>query len=175
MPPASSLRRRLAWGVTVLLLAAVAAVGYWKAQQWLHPEDARRLPAVAGCDLEHTPCEGRLPGGWRLRVSLAPRPVPLMQPLELEVTLLGGEGPEPLPRRVDFRGVEMEMGLNRAPLQRSEAPSPDGATPYRGAITLPACVSRQMTWEVVVRLQGTEGPLTLPFRLTTRRGSPGPS
>ena len=51
--------------------------------------------------------------------------------------------------RVEFSGVDMNMGQIEVPLQ------PDGSDTVVTETMLPACIRRQMTWRAVVTLDGS--------------------
>jgi hypothetical protein len=86
-----------------------------------------------------------------------------MRPLHLEVVVEGAEASDV---ELDFRGVDMNMGLNRARLHGES----DGV--FEGEGMLPVCASGRMLWEARVLLQTERGLVAAPFRFwTTRPGS----
>ena len=88
-----------------------------------------------------------------------------MVPLTLEVTVT--ESPATA-AWVDFVGVDMDMGFNRAPLR------PAAAGRFRGEGTIPVCVRDRMWWEARVVLKEGGKWFSAPFRFeVARRGSAG--
>ncbi len=158
-PPRSNGRWLRAGTAALLLgLAALAAVRLWP-EGFSEPQV--RAPLDPACDLQRGPCTGTLPQGRRIELLVQPRPIPLLQPLELEVRLTGIDASRV---EVDFSGVDMYMGYNRPTLQRGA----DGV--YRGRTILPVCVRHRMRWEATVLAAGTgSGGYAAPFRFGTHR------
>jgi len=152
--------RQHLWAALGLLLAASALGTLMSLRHLLEPTTAAMAALDTQCDLHRSSCSSELPTGGRVSLSILPHPIPAMQPLELEVRV---EGASPSDVTVDFAGVNMDMGLNRADLQ----PSTDGY--YTGKAILPVCVRNVMVWEarVLMELDGT--PIEAPFRFETQR------
>ena len=134
----------------ILTMLAAAAVGYL----WL-PRAEVVLPLVADCRLDRQICSTELPGGGRLEISLAPRPVSTIKPIRVSVSIAG------LPAgrvEVDFQGVDVNMGLHRLPLV---AAGPDR---FGGETTLPVCVTGQMVWQATVLIEADRKNISVPFR-----------
>jgi len=117
------------------------------------PPSAQTLP-VSGCDLNQGRCSASLPGGGRLEVELAPRPVPVLKPLQIQLRLEGHEATRVV---VDFSGVEMDMGFNQITLK------PAGPGQFVGQGNLPVCATGAMRWQLAVRIEGPSGSLAVPF------------
>jgi len=148
--------------VGLMALAAVAAASY-HAWPLLFPDIAEVAALDEDCDLRAGPCFSALPGGGRVSLSIQPASIPVMQPLSLEVVV---EGTEASNVELDFRGVDMNMGLNRAQLHAES----EGR--FQGEGVLPVCMSRRMLWEARVLLRTERGLVAAPFRFwTTRPGS----
>ena len=149
-------------GVTGLAAMAAASYGVWPL---LFPDISYSFYPVycaldEDCDLRAGPCISQLPGGGSISLSIEPRSIPVMQPLQLDVQVEGAETAEV---ELDFRGVDMNMGLNRARLE-AEA---DGR--FRGEGILPVCMSQRMLWEARVLLETKRGLVAAPFRFWTTR------
>jgi len=99
--------------IGISLIALVVVVGY-KLSPLLLPKADITVQPQAGCDLQRTPCEATLPGGGTVQLSINPRPIPMVAPLRLEVSLSGRDASKV---EVDFTGVNMNMGLNRPELK----------------------------------------------------------
>lgn len=140
-----------------LLLAGVAAE---KLLSDGEPAVAITLPLDKTCDLQQRPCSARLPDGGSVTLSIAPRPIPVLQPLQLEVTLQGARAAKV---EVDFSGVDMKMGFNRPQLQAQ------GNGRFSGQATLPICSVSSMAWRTTVLLETGDKLVAVPFEFVTTR------
>lgn len=141
---------------------------------------------------------------WEATLRLSPQPVPMLAPITIMLRLSPVQPastgaphsgtiadddalPWPATLDVDFSGVEMFMGINRATLTRqTDDAHPMGddaaasahlagdpaAVTYRGVMTLPLCTSQRMTWNVTVFDADRQRPLGR-FALTTDRAHSG--
>lgn len=151
--------------VGVLLLVLAAGVGLWQQRASVQPHDVVRLAHVDGCDLRAGPCVLGLPDGGRVALSVTPRELPPMVPLALEVSVTDSRAEAAW---VDFVGVDMDMGFNRARLD------PAGPGLFTGQGTIPVCVRDRMLWEAQVVLADGGTWYGAPFRFeVARAGSSG--
>ena len=97
--------------------------------------------------------------GTPVRLAISPDSIPLMQTLSLEFDA-GALAPTMV--AVDIRGLNMDMGLNRTVLARSD----DGR--WLGETILPVCSQRRMEWEAAVQIE-TDRRLEVPFLFSTLR------
>ncbi|BCB27965.1 hypothetical protein SKTS_28510 [Sulfurimicrobium lacus] len=143
--------------IAALALAIAAAVA---AKFLLAPpgEVTYTAPLDTTCDLQAGPCSSAIPGGGRIELAIAPRPIPLLQPLRLNVKV---QGMEARAVEVDLTGVDMNMGFNRPKLQR------DGSGQFSGQTTLPVCITGRMAWQAVVVVTGDKAKVAAPFRFIT--------
>ena len=139
-----------------LLLAFLLGLGYWLGPR-LAPRGEQVLP-VSPCDLNQGSCVVDLPGGGRLRVEITPRPIPVLKPLDVRLQL---EGREAGRVRLDFSGVEMDMGFNQVSLGSL------GGGRFAGQGNLPVCVTGAMRWQAAFLIETGSGSLTVPFHFTT--------
>ena len=146
-------RNVLAIAVLALLLASIAVVGFKLAPRAAPTEVTL---AVSSCDPGLRACIAALPGGGQLEISIEPRPIRPLQPLDLSIRISGLEA-----RRVelDFAGSDMQMGYNRTVLAGA-----DGR--FTGSTTLPICVSGSMVWIVTALLITEDQRVAVPFRFT---------
>lgn len=147
--------------IGILLIALVVVVGY-KLSPLLLPKADVTVQPEAGCDLQRGPCGALLPGGGRIELSLLPRPIPMMKPLQAEVTVAGAPA---MAVEVDFAGIDMNMGLNRPQLQGR------GDGRFVGEATLPVCITGAMDWQVTVLLETAGERIAVPFRFSSRFAS----
>lgn len=166
--PVPGLRRAdarvaLLWGAAAVLAAAVVGVAVHKAWPVLFPKIAERAPLSPSCDLRGAACTARFAGGGSVRLDIRPRGIPTAQPLDVDVRL--EDLPTPARVELDFAGVDMDMGYNRASLD----PSPEASGHYTGGAMLPVCVRERMTWEARILLHFPDGTMAAPFRFETAR------
>lgn len=146
------------WALAAVLFLALVGAAAYKARTLFFPENAASAPVDPQCDLRRGPCTSALPGGGSLTFEITPHDIPLVRPLELNV---GTQGLNATDAEVDFSGVDMYMGFNRAKLEaRAE-------NRFSGSATLPVCTRTRMEWEARVLLDTADGPLTVPFRFWT--------
>ena len=116
-----------------LLFFCLAAAGFLVARHLAAPQAVQHEITVKECELERGACVALLPGGGEVQLSLSPRPVPLMKPLQVEARVKGSDLGA---LRVDITGLNMEMGLNRTELAIAEE------NVWRGETILPICSQR---------------------------------
>lgn len=145
--------------IAALALAIAAAMA---AKFLLAPpgEVTVTAPLDTACNLQEGPCSSAIPGGGRIEFAIAPRPIPLLQPLRLSVQV---QGMEARAVEVDFTGVDMNMGFNRPQLQREN----NGR--FSGQTTLPVCITGRMAWQAVVVVTSDKTKVAAPFRFVTSR------
>lgn len=145
--------------LTTLVVLIVAAYAF---QIWRKPDSGIAVVAShdPSCDIQDGACEGQFPDGSRIVLSIQPRPIEGLKPLQLEVEL---EGLEANSVEVDFRGLGMYMGYNRARLQQVTTGH------YSGEGTLSVCTLKRMLWEATVLVNTDEGIMAAPFQFATVR------
>lgn len=143
----------------IAALIAVAVVGQRFSPLLLPKADVTGV-AAPGCDLQRQACAATFGEGGRLQLSITPRPIPMLQALQVEVSVSGGAARKV---EVDFAGASMNMGYNRSQLVATAG----GA--YRGETSLPVCVSGSMTWIATVIVETDRQRIAVPFRFDTGR------
>lgn len=149
-----SARNVLLIDVAIIFALILLGVAGYRASSLLAPEDHLKLP-LSACDLQKTACNAALPGGGSVRLELVPRPVRVVEPMEVRVDL---EGVAANRVEIDFAGVGMNMGLNRQPLEKI-APGR-----FAGRANLPVCITGSMTWEATVLIEVGRMRAAVPFR-----------
>lgn len=171
MQTASAMKRaRAIWPAAALLAALGTALAVavspqlsgWSAWLW-RPQPLVAAAADPSCDLRLGPCRAAFPSGGEVHFGIAPRTLPVMQPLTLTVALAGLDVTAV---EVDFAGRDMDMGFNRVGL----AARGDGL--YLGEGMLPLCTRERMAWEARVMLHRADGLRVASFRFETQRGGP---
>lgn len=173
------------WGAVALLALAALGVAAIKGWPLLHPPVSERARLDLNCDLRAGPCSVRFEGGGEVSFEIVPHAIPVVQPLQLRVTLKALPPPQQV--EVDFAGVEMEMGFNRVVLQPPAEPrqgsetaladawmgdasaAPPAPMVWTGRGMLPVCVRERMTWEARVLLYYPQRLLAAPFRFESVR------
>lgn len=144
--------------VGIAFLALIVVVGYKLSPLLLPKADVLAAPD-AGCDLHRGPCSAALPGGGRVQLSITPRPIPVVSPLQIEVLLSAREASQV---EVDFAGVDMNMGINRPAMLAQ------GGGRFTGQGSLPVCVSGGMDWQASVLIESGRERIAVPFRFSSK-------
>jgi hypothetical protein len=154
----------LLFAIGTLLGGAAFFLGGYMAWQQLNPPKAIGGEVEPGCDLHRATCGATFPGGARVTLTVAPRPIPIVTPLTLEVEV---SGLEPEAVEVDIASPDMYMGLNRRTLL------PAGAGRYSGKTMLAVCTRGRMRWRAVVTVRAGRAHYSAPFLFeTTLTNSP---
>lgn len=143
--------------IGVLLIALVVVVGYKLSPMLLPKADLTVQPDPA-CDLQRQACTVSLPNGGRVELEMGTRPVPLVKPFEVRVSITGFS---PTRVEVDFAGIDMNMGFNRPELTAR------GNGSFLAEVTLPVCITGLMDWQVTVLVETGSERLAIPYRLST--------
>jgi len=146
---------------TAILLALLLAGAI--AQKLLPAPDqtaALTLQTDKSCDLQRAECAVNLPGGGRMRFAIEPRPIPVLHPIKLTVTV---QGVEVKNVEVDFSGLHMKMGYNRPQLQMTSTGR------FSGETALPICSDGSMAWRATVLLDVDGKRVAVPFEFVTTR------
>lgn len=144
--------------VGIAFLALIVVVGYKLSPLLLPKADVEVLPDPA-CDLHKGSCSANLPGGGSVRLSISPRPIPMVSPLQMEVALDGREASKV---EIDFSGVDMNMGINRPVL------AAQGSGHFTGQGSLPVCVTGTMDWQATVLVESGRERIAVPFRFASK-------
>lgn len=148
------------WIIATGLLLALIAVAGFKLWPMINPQVITTLPFDPGCDLQSGPCVTEMADGKRVTLSIEPRPIPLVEPLQFQVKLDGVQADNVF---VDIQGLGMKMGINRPQLQQQNAKQ------FSGGGMLPVCIRNSMEWEVKVLMDTESGTIAVPFRFVTDR------
>lgn len=153
-------KNTLLWTILGLLLVAACAVAIYRVWPLLFPQAEISAALDPECDLRAGPCVTTLDDGGRVSLSIEPRQIPVMKPLQLRVDLKDVQAENVT---IDFKGVDMNMGFNRMQLERT------GQGVFTGKGTLPVCVRDAMEWEATVFVSTPKGLLSVPYRFITVR------
>jgi hypothetical protein len=143
--------------LAILGIVLIAVIGY-KLSPLLMPAADVSANAEPGCDLHKRACAAQIPGGGRIELSIAPRPIPMVTPLQVEVRLAGIEAARV---DVDLAGVDMNMGYNRPQLAAT------GPGRFAGEAMLPVCVTGKMAWQATVIVESGRQRIAAPFRFNS--------
>ena len=133
--------------VAIFALFAVLMITIWSYKSYSGIEVVK----VDDCELSLSSCSVETEGG-RLTLSISPRPIRPLKPLQAVVTLQGFEA-----EKVELllTGVDVDMGRFFYPLKRGE----DGR--FESNVTLSICSQSRMTWQAMVII---DGKLKIPFQ-----------
>jgi hypothetical protein len=141
----------------VAALLAVGGAGYYFSPLLLPKSDVVATPDP-NCSLHERACDAALPDGGRIELGLMPRPIPNVQPLSVEVHVVGAAPAKVL---LDLAGAKMNMGVNRSEL-REAVPGQ-----FIGTASLPVCVTGSMDWIATVVVETGRQRISAPFRFTS--------
>lgn len=143
--------------IGILLIALVVVVGYKFSPLLLPRVDVVIQPDPA-CNLQRQSCAVKLPSGGSVELSMAPRPVPMVKPFEVQVATSGFA---PTRVAVDFAGIDMNMGLNRPQLVAH------GNGRFSGQVTLPVCITGVMEWQATMLIEAGSERIAIPYRFSS--------
>ena len=146
--------------VVAFLVFASGMLASYFYNKYILSEVGTEAIAEGLCDLRTAPCVSVFPNGNKVSFSINPKTIPILQPLTLSVET---EGFEASSVRVDFIGLNMDMGINRSVLKAKNK------THYEGEFIIPICVNSRMEWEARVKLLTKEGQLVVPYRFYTTK------
>ncbi len=151
--------------LSVVLIGVLLSLAYYKNQQAQSQQVLLRLTVDQSCDLQKSDCSLKWAEG-EITLSITPRPIPLVKPLQIAVQLKSrpeAETKQVQGVTVDFKGTTMNMGPNNVKLIES-APNT-----WTGSGMLPVCIRNQMEWQADVYLQTEQGIIIAPFIFITRK------
>lgn len=148
------------WTIVALLALVLLLSVSYKLKDMLKPGIAAKAELDDSCDLRKGSCISSLPGGGTVTFSIAPKTIPILRPLKLDVKV---EGVDVSRVEVDFTGIGMDMGYNRPELK------PVTRDEFMGKAILPVCVRSRMDWEAKVLLQTPRGLISAPFHFYTKK------
>ncbi len=112
------------------------------------------IAPLPGCDLNARACAAELPGGGHLELSITPRPIPVVKPLQVQVRLTAMVADRV---EIDFSGVSMDMGRHHQILVA------DGQGVFSGQAMLPVCVTGRMAWQATLVVNSAGRRIAVPF------------
>lgn len=136
-------------GGTVILLLGAGTLNY-------RPNTEFRVDP--SCDLHQGACAAVSGQGQRLELAITPLEIPLLQPLQISVTL-GGIAADSV--SVVFTGVGVDMGTLRTSLVTK-----DGRH-FHGTNSLSVCSRREMRWQALVEVEAAGEHYAVPFLFDT--------
>lgn len=139
--------------IVIILFVSLASNGFFQKQ-------AITIAADANCNLKAGPCKVTLANGQSISFAIEPKSIPLVTPLNLKVETTGLDVDAV---KVEFSGVDMNMGLNVATLNKS----PAGA--FEGNGFLPVCIRQSMRWQAAVALDTDKGQMLVTFPFETKK------
>jgi len=152
--PVSSANRSILVDLAIILALAIVAVAGYKYSPLLLAKADLTLAPVAGCDLQKQACHAEVPGGGRIELDIAPRPIPVIRPMRVAVSIAGLDANQV---EIDFTGVTMNMGLNRQTLSAS------GNGRFTGEATIPVCITGRMAWRATLVVETDRQRIAVPF------------
>jgi len=123
-------------------MGLLGLVGCWDAAP-----KPNTLMATA-CDLNVASCVLSMANDQRITLSIDPKPIPLLQPLQLEARLAGFTTP-PEQIQLVVEGMNMYMGYQRTWLKPT-TPAMQANAIFQGTLQIPTCEEQAMRWKVTL-------------------------
>lgn len=163
--------RTLAWLLAVVLFVLVLLAGQKLLRLVSHnPQDFDYIAqADEHCQLRQQTCYLAVPNEGRVGLAVTPQDLPLLTPLEWQVSLEKIKAKQVV---LDIVGLNMEMGYNRTTLtqQVSHADNAPLSQLFRGQALLPICTLETMEWEARLLIETQDQQrFLLPFRFQTEQ------
>jgi len=146
------------WVVAVAMLVALVAVVVIKKMEQSTAAIIDTAVLNPDCDLHQGTCSLSLPDLGSVSLSITPRPIPVIKPIQVTVQTQGFAAKAVT---VDFNGVNMNMGINHYRLIQQ------GTEQFVGESILPVCVRNRMSWQADVQVETEKGSYVFPFRFDT--------
>lgn len=146
--------------LSVILIIALLSIAYYKTELGNKNNLLLRVEADRSCDLQKNACSLKIPDGGVVTLSMEPRPIPLVQELNIKVQTLSINAEK---IAIKFNGTDMNMGPNNVTLMAQE----NGI--FTGTGMLPVCIRNSMEWQAEVYVQTEDGIIIAPFIFETRK------
>jgi hypothetical protein len=143
-------------GIVMLAVFAYLAYDADAVYEWLSGDIVFGAPPVP-CDLQTQACEGTLGDGTAVTFAILPRPIPVMEKLQLSVR---GDNIPYRTLEVEIYGLNMNMGRYKYTL------SPDVNGTYRSEGMIPSCVG-EMQWRANIIAEAPTARYGTFFTFTT--------
>lgn len=144
--------KNLWWIVAALTLVVIALWGSKYRSELATPKVIETATLQATCDLRKGQCIASFANGETISLEMTPKSIPLLKPLALTIKLNEVSSPINIEKiQVDFVGIGMDMGFNRATLKLTQPQL------YQGQAVLPICTQHHMDWEARVLIHSAAG------------------
>ncbi len=114
---------------------------------------------VQQCNLHQQACTAEH-NGQKVTLDITPKPIPVAKPLHAKVILSQLKAQQ---IQLDISGINMYMGYNRLPLDKTDAHH------WQGSTMLAFCTHNKMDWVITLIIGKSDGhKLRIPFYLETK-------
>ena len=145
--------------VSLIGLLALAVIGYQFQAMLSSPQGVVRAVVPSDCDLHQSDCTAVFPNGHKATLSLSPKSLPLLKPIQIKVQL---EGFKAKSMQFNIIGLNMDMGINRNTL------TSNSQQVFIGSMILPTCSNQRMTWEAQAVITDKNDKIVIaPFQFYT--------
>ncbi|HIO92433.1 MAG TPA: hypothetical protein EYG68_06250 [Leucothrix mucor] len=141
--------------ISVIALTALAFIGYQVQSSFISPQGVPRATMQDDCDLHQSNCTALFSDGGKAKLSINPKEIPLLKPLQVELQL---EGIQATDVQLNIIGLNMDMGINRNSLRGTTDAE---KTIFTGVIILPVCSNQRMEWEAQARITTIENKVII--------------
>ncbi len=154
--------------IILLLLSALLSIVLYKKNRY----QTQVLPVISidpaeNCQLNQQACKKIFSNqqidptnSYFITLDIFPKPIPLVSPLQVEVQ---SNLPQIQQVRVEFKGVDMDMGPNTIMLEKQAAGK------FAGKAMLSVCIRKKMAWQAIVSVNSNNRWVTTSFMFYTQR------
>lgn len=157
-------KRYRKWKILAVLFVIVTAITAYFSWKHLDAEQSneQHLVVQEDCFVDRETCVARNAQGQEIRLSMSPKPIPVMKDIQAQVEVAGIEVDPKQPIKVVVSGLNMYMGFQRADLTLREKNN------YQGVLVLPVCTVDVMNWQARILVASKDGQvLTAEFLFNT--------
>ena len=145
--------------LSIVVLIALAVIAYQFKTAILSPQGVTRAVMQSGCDLHQSDCTAVFSDGRKATLSLTPKNLPLLKPIQIQVQL---EGFKAKSMQFNIIGLNMDMGVNRNTLVSNNQQL------FQGKMVLPTCSHQRMEWEAQAVITDHDDKIVIaPFQFYT--------
>lgn len=146
--------------LSVVLIVILISAAYYKTELGKNNNLILKMIPDKSCDLQKNACSLKMPNGGQVTLAIEPRPIPLVQKLNINVRTSAINAEK---IAVKFNGTDMNMGPNNVTLSAQENDV------FTGTGMLPVCIRNSMEWQAEVYVQTDDGIIIAPFIFQTRK------
>lgn len=146
-------KRYRKWKILAVIFVVITAITAYFSWKHLDAEENNELHFVTqeNCLVDRDTCVARNAQGHEIRLTMSPKPIPVMKDIQTQVEVSGIKVDPKQPIKVIVSGLNMYMGFQRADLHHGNKKN------YQGVLVLPVCTVDVMNWQIRVLVPAQDG------------------